>query len=68
MENLNLSKGESLNLVKEDGTAISKIRVGLSWDVSDVNGNVDLDLFVVDKKTKNTAFFNKKDAIKGIKL
>lgn len=68
MENLVLTKGQTLDLKKADGTSIPKIRVGLSWDVSDANGNVDLDLFVVKKEDKTTAFFGAKTAIKGITL
>lgn len=66
---VNLTKGQSLDLKKADGTAISKIRVGLSWDAKTTDGaDMDLDLFVVDKGTKKVAFFNEKTAIKGIKL
>lgn len=67
MENLVLSKGQEVSLIKEDGSAVSKIRVGLSWDISAGN-NVDLDLFVVEKTTKKVAYFNDKTAIKGITL
>jgi stress response protein SCP2 len=30
---LNIEKGQSLSLVKPDGTSIQKIRVGLAWDM-----------------------------------
>jgi stress response protein SCP2 len=65
---LNLEKGQSLSLVKPDGSSIVKVRVGLSWDVAVVGQNVDLDLFVVHKQSKKVAFFNAKTAISGIIL
>lgn len=67
MQVVNLVKGQSIDLKKADGTSISKIRIGLSWDVSE-GSNMDLDLFVVAKQTKVIAYFNAKDSIKGIKL
>jgi stress response protein SCP2 len=67
METLNLTKGQTIDLKKADGTAISKIRVGLSWDVKS-GVTADLDLFVVAKETKKVAYFNDKTAIKGITL
>lgn len=69
MDALNLTKGQTVDLKKADGTAVSKIRVGLSWDVSE-GKTMDLDLFVVGKVAGNTtvAFFNAKNAIKGIQL
>ena len=66
---LDLSKGQSLDLKKADGTAISKIRVGLSWDAEPQNGrDVDVDLFIHDKVRKATAYFWAKNAIKGVTL
>lgn len=67
MNHANLVKGQVHNLVKADGSAIAKIRVGLSWDVSE-GINADLDLFVVQKGTGAIAFFNDKKAIAGIEL
>lgn len=69
METLNLTKGQSLDLKKADGSAISKIRVGLSWDVS-AGKSMDLDLFVVNKAgvNKTVAYFGNKTAIAGVKL
>lgn len=64
---LNLSKGQSLDLKKEDWTNISKIRVGLSWDVSE-GKTMDLDLFVFHKDSKTTAFYNARNAIKWVEL
>lgn len=70
MEQLNLTKGQSIDLKKADGTALSKIRVGLSWDVANEGGAMDLDLFVVEKTLagKKVAFFNAKNAIAGVEL
>ena len=65
---LNIEKGQSLSLVKPDGSSIQKIRVGLSWDTADVGRNVDLDLFVIHKQSKKVAFFNDKTAIQGVIL
>jgi tellurium resistance protein TerD len=66
---MNLSKGGSLNLVKADGSALSKARVGLSWDVKP-GVTADLDLFIVgpSKSTDDVAYFGKKDGIKGVIL
>lgn len=68
MENLVLTKGQTLDFKKEDWTSYSKIRVGLSWDVATSDRAVDLDLFVVKKETKQVAYYNDKTAIKGITL
>lgn len=65
---LSLEKGQSLSLVKPDGSSIQKIRVGLSWDVANVGRNVDLDLFVIHKQSCKVAFFNDKTAISGVIL
>lgn len=65
---LNLEKGQSLSLVKRDGSSIEKIRVGLSWDTADVGRDVDLDLFVIHKQSRKVAFFNDKTAIQGVQL
>lgn len=66
---LNLAKGEALNLTKADGSVVSKIRVGLSWDAQPQNGaDVDIDLFVVQKAPKTVAYFGAKTAISGVKL
>ncbi len=65
---LNIEKGQSLSLVKPDGTSIQKIRVGLSWDTAEIGQNVDLDLFVIHKQSQKVAFFNAKTAIKGVIL
>jgi len=64
---LNLSKGQTLNLVKEDGvTALSKVRVGLSWDVKP-GVTADLDLSIV-APNGDVAYFNAKNAIAGVTL
>jgi tellurium resistance protein TerD len=65
---LDLVKGASLNLVKEDGTSISKIRVGLAWDQSDSGTTADLDLFVIAPDKATVAFYNAKTAISGVSL
>ena len=64
---LDLQKGQVLDLKKEDGTSISKIRVGLSWDVSE-GKTMDLDLFAHHKESKATAYFGAKTAINGLIL
>ena len=64
---LNLSKGVALNLVKEDGvTALSKVRVELSWDVKP-GVTADLDLSIVSPAGA-IAYFNDKTAIAGVQL
>lgn len=66
---MNLSKGQSIQLTKTDGTAMQKIRVGLSWDVASVGKNVDLDVSVVQTGAeKKVAFFNDRAAISGVSL
>lgn len=67
MEALVLTKGQTLDLKKSDGSACSKVRVGLSWDVKD-GVDADLDLFVIHKETKNVAYFGNKTAITGFTL
>lgn len=66
---MNLSKGGTLDLKKPDGSALSKVRVGLSWDVK-AGVTADLDLFVVgpSKSTSDVAYFGNKTAIKGVQL
>ena len=68
MEALNLTKGQTVDLKKADGTSVSKIRTGLAWDVS-AGVAMDLDLFVV-QKGKTVLFYGNKDSnpIPGIKL
>jgi len=61
-----LTKGATLNLVKADGSALSKVRVGLSWDVAP-GVDADLDLFVVSP-SKEVAYFGNKKAIAGVEL
>jgi len=63
---VNLSKGASLSLVKADGSSLSKVRVGLSWDVTP-GVNADLDLFIVSP-SKQVAYFGDRTAIAGIQL
>lgn len=63
---LNLEKGQSIDLQK-DGAPISKVRVGLSWDVKP-GITMDLDLFVVQKDPKKITYFNDKTAIAGVQL
>lgn len=66
---LNLSKGSTLNLVKADGSALSKVRVGASWDVAP-GINADLDLFIVGPSKSDTdiAYFGNKTGIAGVQL
>lgn len=64
---LDLTKGQVIDLKKEDGSDISKIKVGLSWDVSEWK-TMDLDLFVYHKESKTTAYFNARNAIEWLEL
>ena len=64
MQKLSLEKGQKIDLKKDDWSAISKIRVWLSWDVVEWK-ETDLDLFVV---WKEVAYFWNKTAIKWVKL
>lgn len=61
-----LTKGATLNLVKADGSALSKVRVGLSWDVAP-GVDADLDLFVVSP-SKQVAYFLIKFLTSNIKF
>lgn len=63
---LNLAKNQALDLKKPDGSSLSKVRVGVSWDVA-AGIDADLDLFVVSP-SKEVAFFGNKTAISGIQL
>jgi stress response protein SCP2 len=67
MQTINMTKGQSLDLKKEDGSAIPSIRVGLGWDVS-AGKTMDLDLFVVRKSDKKVAYFNDQKALEGVTL
>jgi len=69
MKALNLVKGQTLDLKKADGSSISKIRVGLSWDVKE-GITADLDLFIVEKANgaKKVAYYNARTAITGVEL
>ncbi len=67
MQDIVLTKGQTVDLKKADGSALSKVRVGVSWDVKD-GVTADLDLFLIHKETKNMAYFNDKTAIAGFKL
>lgn len=67
METLNMQKGQSIDLKKEDGSAVAKVRVGLAWDVAD-GISMDLDLFVVRMSDKKVAYFNARAALQGIFL
>jgi stress response protein SCP2 len=63
---LNLSKGDSLDLKKEDGSAVTKIRFGGGWDMADTTKpTFDLDLFAFDNA--QVCYFNNKE-IAGVKL
>jgi len=65
---LNLVKGEVRNLKKPDGSNISKIRVGLSWDVAEIGQTVDLDVCVVHKESKKLAFYWERHTITWVEL
>ena len=65
---LNLTKGQSLDLKKEDGSAVKKIRFGGGWDMADSSKpTFDLDLFAIGTTEGNVCFFGKKE-ISGVKL
>lgn len=68
MDAIIMKKDELVSIKKEDGSALSKIRIGASWDPTDEGGNKDLDLFVVHRESGVFAFYNKKDAINGVSL
>lgn len=46
---LNLSKGETLDLHKESGKTLTKVRLGAGWDMADAGKTIDLDLWLVPK-------------------
>lgn len=53
---LNLSKGQTLDLNKEAGKALSKVRLGAGWDVAD-GKTIDLDIMLLPKGG-SPLFFN----------
>lgn len=67
MQTINMEKGQTIDLKKEDWASIAKIRVGLGWDVSEWK-TMDLDLFVVRKSDKKVAYFNERNALTGVLL
>lgn len=55
---LDLKKGEALDLTKEAGGTLTKIRVGAGWDVAE-GKTVDLDIWLVPKGGAPLYFNNK---------
>ena len=64
---VDLTKGQSVDLTKEDGSAVKKIRLGGGWDPAADGKDFDVDLFAVDENG-NITFFNKKEGIAGVVL
>lgn len=62
---LELSKGQTLDLNKESGKTLVKIRLGAGWDVAD-GKTVDLDLWLMPKGGE-PVYFNRK-SIPGASL
>lgn len=63
---LDLKKGQLLDLKKADGTDLSNVHLGLSWDLG--GKKIDVDVFVVDLTRGAVAFYNNRTAIKGVFL
>ena len=64
---LDLSKGQVIELKKEDGSAVTKIRVGGGWDTSKSGkANFDLDLSAICNDG-SVCYFSKKE-LPGISL
>lgn len=55
---LNLTKGQSLDLNKEAGKTLSKLRIGAGWDVAQ-GKSMDLDLWLIPKGGAPLYFNNK---------
>lgn len=68
---LSLTKGQSLSLTKQDGSSLSKVRLGLGWDAAEAkrglfgrskSAEIDLDasaiFFDVGGQVLDTIFFN----------
>lgn len=70
MKTLTLTKGQTLNLKKEDGTTnVSKIRAELSYDPAEAGqAAMDLDIVVVHKESETVAYYNAPKAIEGVEL
>lgn len=62
---LDLTKGQTLDLNKESGKTLTKVRIGAGWDVAD-GKTVDLDLWLAPKGGA-PAYFNNKN-IPGVAL
>lgn len=65
---VSLVKNEAVPLLKADGSALSHVRVGLSWDTAKFGSAVDLDLFVVRKADKKITYFGNKTALTWVEL
>jgi tellurium resistance protein TerZ len=66
---LSLVKGQKLSLKKGDGSALSKIILGLGWDITPSAGQVDLDAscatFDANKNLLESIYFGNKSGAKG---
>lgn len=62
---LDLTKGQSLDLSKEAGAPLTKLRIGAGWDVAE-GKTIDLDLVLI-QKGGGVCYFNNK-TIPGAKL
>lgn len=56
---LEMTKGQTLDLHKESGKVLKKIRIGAGWDVAE-GKSIDLDLWLVPRGGKPVYFNNKK--------
>jgi len=64
---LNLTKGQALDLKKEDGSPVKNIRFGGGWDMAEEGTDFDLDLFAIGTTEGNVCYFSNKD-IAGVHL
>ena len=63
-----MKAGESIQIMKEDGSALSKILIGAGWDPTDEGGKKDVDLFIVHRQTGIFAYYGAKNTITGVEL
>lgn len=65
---VNLTKGQAVDLTKEDGSVIKEIRLGGGWDPSAEEGKeFDIDLFAINENGE-ISYFSKKEGIPGVVL
>jgi tellurium resistance protein TerZ len=77
MTTLTLAKNESLSLAKSDGSALTKVRLGLGWDVAPAGGlrglfggggDIDLDasaILIGGGRVVDTVYFGQKSSRDG---